>query len=563
MDNILVIINSHDIPPALLIAATLPSYKTYTFDPGLVDKLIDEEFQNVEFVCWNQNPEYNRLTKLAHTLAWKTERELDNAVRELTPGFSMFAWQHLNFYYLFIASLWYRPLWNDMMDKFADSKPYIFICDNPSNYYWPSFVPSLALLETLKGKGIDFAAYHYGVRPDETDAVPGLFGCDAPDEKWDVLTHLPTCFYDHPYFCEELIGAKKSFMHIQSKYWDVPVVADKAVQIARITDLESIFPAEIVYAINGFCDIIEQRLETLLEPHIRTVSYRARQIQHHVSMYRSQYVSYLLLNAYFLHNKPGKILISDHDAGFHGPIISFSNRYNIPVLLVPHSKATPNLEIDCKNLISLTHPSQGEDIHNHEGKRAVSFKLAYPELFAATTAYPRPLRKVGLLLNSTSLDGVLVSGYTPYLNGVLKLIAWCRQRDMELTIRCRPGHTLFNILSTEAGIPIGELQASVVCSMWQFAENLDLCIMFDTPTTGAIDFLRHSIPIVNPIVDELAKYEACMVPTDLIPRGSVESTIELLDSFVSDETSFFTFRTTQFCDYVKLFNGAQPLRAFL
>ena len=40
MENILIVLNVEDIPVAVQISATLPSYKAYCFDPILLDRMM-------------------------------------------------------------------------------------------------------------------------------------------------------------------------------------------------------------------------------------------------------------------------------------------------------------------------------------------------------------------------------------------------------------------------------------------------------------------------------------------------------------------------------------------
>ena len=119
------------------------------------------------------------------------------------------------------------------------------------------------------------------------------------------------------------------------------------------------------------------------------------------------------------------------------------------------------------------------------------------------------------------------------------------------------------ILINEVGLELSELSNALSVSILEFAKSNDLCLMYDTPTTAVLEFLRNSIPILNPIPEDISWGEANIANPRIVPRGSVESILNILDDLVLDSINFHMFRTTQFRDYLNLFNGSYPLRHFL
>ncbi|NEX59655.1 hypothetical protein [Noviherbaspirillum galbum] len=563
MENVFIIVSDHDVPAALSAAATLERYKTFVFDPSLLDRLVEKGLSDVQYIEWPEARDYAELVRGARARASQIEGELTRAAQDFLPGGSLAGWQFLNLYYLGMAAGWYQTLWSSVARHFEGTLPHVFVCDNPSHYYWPSFVPTLSLLEVLKSRGIAFKAFQYGERPAENDLVPALFGSNAGPERCQVVAHLPTCFYDYRYFGSEIRGSGLRAMNLVAKQWGPPVELDQQVDLFRWSDAPSRLPDGLEPRAQAFAERMQAVLEQELRTCIRTDSYRHRQARHLASLMKSQFIMHGMLQAYFAGALPERLVLSDHDAGFHGPLVSFAEQHKLPVLLVPHSKITVDLEFRYRNITSLVHPMQGEPIVDAGGRSVPQHLLTYPENFTATSAFPAPLKSVGLLLNALSLNGVCAGRYRPYIDGIREIVQWARKQGISLSVRCRPGHSIIRMLEAECGLSAADLKRCLAQSMAEFANSHDLCLMYDTPTTGAIDYLRNAIPILNPVPEDLARIESCISNPRLIPRGSVGTTLELLETFASDPQCLFEFRRRQFGDYMALFAQAQPMRKFL
>ena len=563
MENALVIIHAEDIPAAEEIAKSLAEYTVYTCDPILIDKIAASSLNNAELFTCGNCPEYSHLDRWSHSAAYALEKKIDVAVQVLAPEVSLSSWQHLNHYYLFMSIGWYASLWDEFLKGKETKKIHVLICDNPAHYYWPSFVPALLLMEKMKAKGVAFNAFVYGKRQDDTDVIPD-FRLDGENPvRHDIVAHLPTCMYDHAYFNQELKASGNGILNVRSKYWDTPVDATATIGLVRIKDVSSNLPAGLQERHDTIAACILDSLIILLKPYIGSHDYLTRQSAYIVSLYKSQLITHFMLEEYFKEQKPSKLLISDHDFGFHGPLYSFVKNHQIPVVIIPHSKIIHTMEFGCDNSIALTHPIQGESFSDCNSRRVRSFDLAFPENFSGSTAFPERVRRIGLLLNALSLEGVLFCAHSLYVAGIVKIDQWCRQHGVELSIRCRPGHSLMKILEDEIGIHPNSLRAALSVPLVDYAKGVDLCLMYGTPTTGALEFLKQSIPILNPVPKGLSRLEGCFANTRVVPRGSVENILDTLDTFTADTSNFFLFRTNQFNNYVSSFSDARPLRDFL
>ncbi|TFW18191.1 hypothetical protein E4L96_13470 [Massilia arenosa] len=562
MTDVLVIATSHDIAVAEEHARTLDSYRVYFFDPTLVDAIAASTLRNAELLVWDECADYPALVKEGHKRAFEFERELQQRVGSLLPpGVSLEGWQHLNYFYFFTAFDWYTGLWRAVLPRFAGMTVHVFVCDNPANFYWPSFVPALLLLQYLRTAQMPFKALTYGARADESDVVMHLCGEGVDVEGYDVLTHLPTCFYDAPWFSQELKASGRRTLNVEPKYWSVPLETDHSLRMMRRGDQQLLCGGQPDIETIG--RQLEGAIYQMLEPYLATRAYRLRQARHLASLYQSQLVNLYLLEQRFEKQYPRQFLLSDHDSGFHGPLIAFAEKRGIPVLMLPHAKTSDDTEFTYRGITMLTHPMQGGALYDGARRQVKQGTLCYPENWGAETAAPGPLKRVGLLLNGLSLNGIQCTPWETYLSGIVEMDRWCKENGIELSIRCRQGQSLIELLHGAIGIDKDSLRASIGGSLSMFAQSVDLCLMYDAPTNADIEFLRTQVPILNPVPAPLTKAEAATADAAIVPRDSVAGVLAMLDDFVSDPTAFHAFRVRQFANYVSLFTQAKPLRSYI
>ncbi|MEY3788581.1 MAG: hypothetical protein RIQ94_151 [Pseudomonadota bacterium] len=568
MKNSILIVNAQDIPAALLIAKDLENYQSYVFDPTLLDKAIDAGLINCEYIVWENAINYSDLHDECRHTAFEIEQKLNDCVHELVPEVSVKSWQHLNFYYILQAIRWYTQLWIEVLPSFKQDKVHVFFCDAPAQYYFASYIPALLSMQVLNKLGIEFKGYSYPKPQDWTSAdanlVPDLRPVLTESSCIDVLTHIPTCFYDFNYFSQELIASGKKIVNLQAKYVDIPIAAHTSIGLSADEEMLVYLPDTVKKQVEAFFNRLVDDLDSILIPYITASAYRIRQTTHIASLYKAQLVTYHLLEARFKSDKPKKILLSDHDAGFHGPIITFAEKHSIPILMVAHAKTSQDIEFSYSGITSFNHPIQGGAILNAKGIRVNSFKLNYPEKFSTFSQIKTPIRKISLLLNGLALNGVIVTNYNDYITGIRKIIEWCEQHDIELIIRNRPGGTILNLLGKNFNLNKDDLKVKTDGPLSKFIEqDLDLCLMYGAPTSGSIEFLNRSIPLLNPITQAFCSKEEQSVNGDIVPRDTVKKILELLDLFINDETSLQDFKMKQFISYINQFKEAQHLRNFL
>jgi hypothetical protein len=562
MENGIVIIDLEDIPFAAQLAAQLPSYKIFVFDPVLVDKLHLHKLRNIQLLTWINCPPYSELESWAHTVAYDMENEIGLAVKSILPTVSLDSWQHLNLFYLLVKLRWYSGLWDALASQMFETKIHLFLCEKSSEYHSNSYIPALLLIQRLKKSDVEFFGFTYGVELSDVALVPNLRG-GLKEEGAVIVTHLPTCFYDIYHINSEMQATNNVFVNLRSRHYDMPTHAHLNVDLIDRVEIIQNYSESTQRQLCEFQCAIKDKLNQLLEKYIAIPVYRARQCEIISSIYLSQLVAFYLLDGYFAEVRPSKIIISDRSMGFHGPIISYATKYNLPVLMLPHSKTLNDIEFRYKNIVALTHPIQGLNPRNANGVMVLSCPIIYPQNWSGSNGYPRPIKKIALLLNALTLNGVYYSPFEGYIDGIKEIVAWCVRNGIEVAIRCKPSYSIIMLLSDIEGIDVASLQRSASISMSEYLKECDLCVMFDSPTSAAVDFLNNSIPILNATQRPLSTAERTFINSGVVPRESVERTLDVLDGFLSDLNSFLMFRNEQFRNYMNLGWNARPLRAYL
>ena len=564
MDNVLIILHGDDIGPARQLAATLDACRVLTFDPILLDRIRLAGLAQAELVLWPDAPSFNDTDAAAHDLAYHFERRLQPLIQRAVPGLSVEGWQHYNLYFLFSALLWNRAIWPAMLERLAGSKLYLFICDTPLAYYFNSFVPSTMLMAQATRLGIEIAPFTYKPKDDSlTRRVPALHEVRPAGEANLLLAHLPTCMYDIRHFNGELAASGKKVVNVQGKYFNMPVAAHETIGTVDWDEVLPHLPPLWASQLPALQRALAGEIDSILAEYLHLPHFRQRQAEHLSEVYCGQLVMLALLDRHFQHSKPERLLLVDHDTDYHGPLIAFARRHQLPVLYVPHSKTTSDIFFDYPNLTCLTHPIQGDLVLRPDGRRAAQATLAFPEQFEFATLPLRPLAKVGILLQAVSLNGVYCTDLRPYLDGLKRMVDWCRDNGLAFTLRCKPAYFLISMLEEELGLDRDMLMAAVHMPMAEYAASCDLCLMYDAPTSAELEFLNRGIPVLNPVIKDMTNVEGMVADPAIIPRSSVTQALRTATTLLRDPAALDHFRRRQFAAYVTAYRDAQPLRVYL
>lgn len=563
----IVIFNTSDLPAVRQIAAGLDQPQLLLFDPTLVDRIAAERIGPLRCITWNDGPGYRERNDAAHREVHAVEAQLEAVLRAEMPEGTLQGWQHLSLYYLQMALQWFGPMFEARADAIADALAggscHVPVCDNAQTYYFPSFVPGLLLVQQLMRSGLPFQAYNHRNPNAPNAVVPQLTPGSLPATGDYVLAHLPTCMYDAPHFSAELQAAGKPVVRVKAKYWDVPLDSQHTIAPGAAAALEPQLTPELLARLDQATAALAPTLDAWLARWITAPAYRARQVQQIIEVYRAQLLTDQLLEQQAGAHPPSRLLLSDHDADYHGPLIAFAHRHQRPVLVLPHSKTSPDLDYRYGQATALHHPMQGEGVQDADGRRLPQFAIELPTQLHYDSRPTAALRTVGLLLNGTALSGVPVVNYRDYGDGIRRIVAWCQAQGLVLKIRSRPGQTLVRTLVEDAGLAAGPLLEGLQGSMVEFAQACDLCLMYDAPTSGALELLTRAIPILNPVVTAMTQRETATVDPQLVPRADVDEILRLTARLVGDPVEYQRFRRWQFAAFAERLGTAQSLRSFV
>jgi len=353
-------------------------------------------------------------------------------------------------------------------------------------------------------------------------------------------------------------------VNLRANIWDVPVTTGVQVPVIHAESALARLPVETREMVDEFVATLVGPLDRFLTSVIPAANYRARQVSTFCGIYRAQLIMLLSLEQNFGANRPGKLLISEHDAGFfHGPLMAFAARHGIPAILVPHSKVMMNLEFDHDDMTALTHPMQGIPIRNAKGSLVPIGWIDYPAKSMEIPRRANGLRVVALLLNALTINGVPIAPTDIYLEGIKRILNWCKTAAVSVRIRFKPGNSMQGLFIDFCGADCGFEITDPRASLESYARDCDLCLMYEAPTTAVSFFLQNGIAVLNPQVVPQSPAQQAIVHTDLVPSESVAATLCRLEGFKADALALDEFRATQSRLYLAKRAKARPLRSYL
>jgi len=563
MKDIVLILDPATINLAAEVCAELEGCEVYVIDPMLVDKLPVSQFGNVELMTGFAGPEYLSMDRTALAAAAEMEAHFDRARIEAGCEVSVLGWRFLNYYYFLMAAQWYSALRTWLAARLTGRKMHLFTGDHPAEYYFDSFFPATLLSSHLSAHGVTCISHNYTNSRTVEYPVLDLRGCATADYADCDLVHLPTCIYDGPYFSSELRASGRRFINVRSQYWDVDIQADRHLGLADPIAVLETFDRRMRTAVEAFTEAMRAAAQHFLAPFFAIPNFRDRQAEHLALKYRSQLISYMGLQRCFRDMSLGRLVISNHDTGLHGPLIAFAEERGSQVVMLPHSKVSMDVEFRCTNLVLLTHPIQGQPAYNPDRRIIEHHAIRYPENFYGTSARNTPLRVISLVLNDTATRGILVAPTDAYFAGIGQIVEWAKRNDIVLKVRVRPGGSVIRLLSKLFDMDATALTRQLGESMEEHVQTCDLCLMYETPTSACLHFLRNSIPILNPILSEHVGAPRSLLHPDLIQAESIPVTLSRLDGFIAEPLAMQEYGFNQFSSYLRLFREAKTLRTLL
>lgn len=551
-----------DIPTAVRLREQVTGARTVVTCPHLADRC-ESEGLATELLKLPGSDVIASAYHAARADAQALQRRVDSDLAVFDADAPGCDWLQLDLFYLFYTLKGWATLWSRVIEQAGDAVWHVPMPDQPFRYGCHSFLPALTLLERLGAAGRPLRAYAYALPAWSHGAVPDLRGqADGPGP--DLISHLPTCFYDHRHFEQAMLASGRHCLNLPSATYNVDLPALPNVPLVALTSLAASLTASQLDRIDTVCHALTITLDQALAPLLASERYRQPQVAALVDGLRRQMVFSAALTRDLGARPPRTLLLSNHDAGLHGPLLTFARRHRVQVLMVPHSKifnapvAAQGLDLQC-----LPHPVQGLPVHDAAGRAVPAPALAFPEQLRWRCEAPKPLQTLGVLLTGVSYSGLCGTDLDRFVRGLREIIDACQRQGVGCRIRCKPSEPMVGMLVRELGLPQQQLLADMGGSLDDFATACDLCITYDQLTSGAIDLLRLGVPTLHALVRPLLQEEACMMDAAIVPRLLVPELQQRLALFAADGRQLWSFGRDQFQAYARAWASARPLAAFL
>lgn len=561
MDELIVLSHRLDIQAAGQLRQQVPGSRVVTACPHLADRA-EAEGLPVQLMRVPGSDVLASAYHAARRQSLALQTRIDTHLAQFDPLAPGCAWGQHDLFYAFYTLYGFASLWTSVIGHVKAGQWHVPVPDLPFRYGCHSYVPGLLLLERLAAAGQRLRAYRYNLPAWDRPLLPDL---QAAAGNPDLLSHLPTCFYDHAHFEQAVVDSGRNCLNLPSQHYnvDMPRLPGTPQQPLDVAE-QALSPAQLD-RVATVASAIGEELGRALTPLLASPTYRQPQVDSIVAGYRRQMVFSAALAQRFDTQAPRTLLMSNHDAGLHGPLLTLARRHRIRVLMVPHSKiynapvpAAPGLDLHC-----LTHAVQGVPVHDVNGQAVSASTLAFPERLQWSVGPAKPLRVLGVLLTGVSYSALCGTDLDRFVRGLRRIIDWCQDQGVVCRIRCKPSEPMIGMLSDALGMPQAQLLADMGGSLDDFARACGLCITYDQLTSGAVELLRLGVPTLHALVRPLLLEEQCMMDSAIVPRAEVGELLQRLGLFVSDAQQLWMFGRDQYQAYARAWRDARPLGAFL
>lgn len=562
MNDLLVITHRLDIPAGRLLAAQWPDARPVVVCPHLADRC-EAEGLKVDLlrlpgleVPWDAY-------RQARADAQRLQAQLDQVLARFDPLAPGCDWLQHDLFYTLYTVRGFAAIWSRAIALHPQATWHVPLPDLAFRYGCHSYLPALALLERLGAAGRPLKAYGHALPAWDVDRLPDLAAL-PPDMAVDLISHLPTCFYDHAHFEQALVASGQRCLNLRSQHYDVPIEHLPSAPMAPLDQVCATLAPAVLDHIETALVAAAEVLRQGLAPFIASPRYLGPQVQALVGLLRRQMVFAASLARHFDHRPARTLVLSNHDTGLHGPLLSHARRHRSQVLLLPHSKIfnapvpSEGLDIHC-----LTHAVQGVPVQNAAGQGVRTATLAFPEPMQWDAQAPRRLKTLGVLLAGVSYSALCGADLDRYVRGLRQILDWCQAQGVVCRIRCKPSEPMIGLLTQGLDLPIERLLNDMGGSLGDFAGACDVCLSYDIPTSASVELLRQGVPTLHALVRPLLPEEAALMHTSIVPRALVADVLGQLEPLVSDPHLLWAFKRDQFQAYARAWAQARPLAAFL
>ena len=489
--------------------------------------------------------------------------EADTLLSGLIPAARGAAWLSFWFRTLHTTAYGCRSIARTLAPHVARDQVHLLLPDVPHRYGYHSYVPGQVMHRVLREAGQTPRLWTNPVPPHDPVQLPDPWS--APEGMApELLCCVPTCFHDSALFTAELLASGKSVLVLPSPVYDVPTDGLPRCSLALPDQLAERLDSADLQALEALLPRLAALLMTHIEPLLGHAGMAQRQVDVIVEGYRQNMLLYLALQGRFGRQAPKTLLISNHDVGLHGAMVSFARQHGLRIVMVPHAKifnsVVPSYDQD---VLCLTHPMQGGEVIDVDGCRMATGLLDFGRSLQLPSQPPKPLATLGIVLNAVSANTIMLLDMHIYMHGLQQLLAWCSAHGVHCRVRCRPNGSILPMVSARLGIDAEELARQQQGSLVDFAQGCDLVLGYDVPTSGAFDLLEQGLPVLQTLCRRLEPEQLRMADERIVPRLSVADTLQQLDRFVAEPLALWRYRRSQHARLVAASAEAQPLRAWL
>ncbi len=561
MSEIIVVNHRIDFTVAQQLQAQHEGAELLFFDPQLLEHARWTGVKGARLHRWQGNGLCWQVYRPLRGEVARLQEQIDRALATCVPEATGCQWHYVGLFYLLYTLRGYRAIGDAFAAQASVSRVHLLGPQQAFRYGQHSFAPALSLRQALVQAGQETQFYTYDLSGPGEDRVPDLR--QAASQAPELLVHLPTCLYDHAYFESEILAAGRPALNLPSQFYDVKLPGLPATPMTGLAALLEGLPADSAAQFDRVLGLLQVILQNALAPLIPSPGLLAQQVQTLLQAYRTQLVFFAALEEAFGRKPASQLLISNHDAGLHGPLLSHAKRHRARVLLVPHAKFFNSPAPDLPNALCLSHPLQGTEIAGLGGRPVASAPLAFPERLSLPETLPQPLRTLGVLLAGVSYNSMCTADMDVYLDGLKRLYDWCVEQGIDCRLRCKPTDGFASQIAEHLGIDVQDILRQFEGSLADFGAACDLCLGYDVPTSGAIELLRQGTPMVHAQLRPLLHEELSLQSGRIVPLHMLDETLAQLQQWQQDPSALWRFRRQQHAAYLQLQAEARPLRDFL
>ena len=299
----------------------------YTQNIGAMERAIELKLKKVSFLDLRiSSVKYSQIQIEADRIARFIDFELSNIRRKYFQIEETIGWDYQYLYWIILKVLRHSENNIQLMDQLTNiDKIYFVRNDAPQDYYFVSHI-----LADLYAYFFKKNSRNYGVINIDQQGLTKDIGVSYqlyfPENiaEYRSIVHLPTVFYNKEQVIEELKSQYGDlYIDIESPYFDVPYSYQRIKLQKGSSTFNQKFSSEMreflsrAYSRFNYGDILNG-----------TIHRQITRAHSQVNLYKKLSDSPISVE---------KIYLSDHDTGLQGPLLSYANHTEIPVVMYPHS----------------------------------------------------------------------------------------------------------------------------------------------------------------------------------------------------------------------------------